>query len=49
MNYGNGRPFINVMGRLKALFIDKSITSIHLSLSHEREFGVACVILETSP
>jgi holo-[acyl-carrier protein] synthase len=46
-NYGSGRPFITVMGRLKSFFIEKSIASAHLSLSHEREFGVACVVLET--
>lgn len=49
MNYGNGRPFITVTGKLKAFFSDKSITAIHLSLSHEKEFGIACVVLESAP
>ena len=46
MNYGSGRPFINVKGKLEAFFKEKSISSAHLSLSHEHEYGVACVVLE---
>ncbi len=46
MNYGSGRPFIKVRGRLMTFFEERSIISAHLSLSHEREYGVACVIVE---
>ena len=46
INYGNGKPSIKVAGRLKEFFDEKGIHSAHLSLSHEKEFGVACVILE---
>jgi len=46
MNYGSGRPFIKVKGRLESFFNEKSIRSAHLSLSHEHEYGVACVVLE---
>jgi holo-[acyl-carrier protein] synthase len=46
MNYGSGRPFIKVKGRLESFFEEKSIRSAHLSLSHEHEYGVACVVLE---
>lgn len=46
MNYGSGRPFIKVKGRLESFFAEKSIRTAHLSLSHEHEYGVACVVLE---
>ena len=46
MNYGSGRPFIKVKGRLESFFEEKAIRSAHLSLSHEHEYGVACVVLE---
>ncbi len=46
MNYGNGRPFIKLRGELETFFRDKSIKNAHLSLSHEHEYGVACVVLE---
>jgi holo-[acyl-carrier protein] synthase len=46
MNDKNGRPSIKVSGRLEKFFKEKSIKRCHLSLSHEREFGIACVVLE---
>jgi holo-[acyl-carrier protein] synthase len=46
MNCADGRPALNVAGRLKSFFEEKAIRRTHLSLSHEREFGVACVVLE---
>jgi holo-[acyl-carrier protein] synthase len=46
VNFGSGRPFIKVKGHLESFFKKKSIEHMHLSLSHEREFGVACVVLE---
>lgn len=44
---GNGAPVIRVKGRLLDLFRERSIKSSHVSLSHEREYGVACVVVET--
>jgi len=41
-----GRPSIKVKGTLESFFQENAITRCHLSLSHEREFGVACVVLE---
>lgn len=41
-----GRPSIKVKGTLERFFQENTITKCHLSLSHEREFGVACVVLE---
>lgn len=46
VNNEKGRPSIQVKGRLEDFFKDKAITRCHLSLSHEKEYGVAYVILE---
>ncbi len=46
INRAGGQPFIEVKGRLKTFFDDKSIRHVHLSMSHEHEFGVACVVVE---
>jgi holo-[acyl-carrier protein] synthase len=42
-----GRPLLRVNGRLEEFFKDKGIRTSHLSLSHEKEFGIAIVVLET--
>lgn len=41
-----GKPYIKLYGEVKKYFIEKNINRIHLSLSHEREFGIAYVVLE---
>ena len=46
LNQEGGRPFINVTGRLKTFFDKNTIRCAHVSLSHEQEYGVACVVLE---
>jgi holo-[acyl-carrier protein] synthase len=46
INVENGKPFLKVNGRLEDFFKEKLIEKAHLSLSHEHEYGVACVILE---
>lgn len=46
MNYGSGRPFLKLNGNLKDFFAKKSLRTAHLSLSHEREYGIACVVIE---
>ena len=46
LNSKNGRPLIKVSGRLEKFFDEKAIRNCHLSLSHEKEYGVACVVLE---
>ncbi|UCG77537.1 MAG: holo-ACP synthase [Nitrospirota bacterium] len=43
---GSGRPNIKVYGKVKEFIEDKNIRNIHLSLSHEKEFGVATAVLE---
>ncbi len=46
LNQENGRPFINISGRLRTFFEENAIKCSHVSLSHEQEYGVACVVLE---
>jgi holo-[acyl-carrier protein] synthase len=46
MNSPRGRPVLKVGGKLSTFFEEKAIRRTHLSLSHEREFGVACVVVE---
>ncbi len=46
MNFENGRPAIKAIGKLEKFFKKKSIKYCHLSLSHEKEYGIACVVLE---
>lgn len=46
MNMDSGKPLIKVNGKLKDFFSAKSIKHAHLSLSHEHDYGVACVVLE---
>ncbi len=46
INSDTGKPSIIINGKLKAFFDEKGIKHCHLSLSHEREYGVAYVVLE---
>jgi len=46
MNNEKGRPSIHVKGKLEVFFQDRAIRHCHVSLSHEKEFAVACVVLE---
>lgn len=41
-----GVPILLLKGRAKAVFESLEATSLHLSLSHEREYAVAVVIIE---
>jgi len=45
-NQGNGRPLLELHGRTGELLKQKEIQAVHLSLSHEKEYGVACVVIE---
>lgn len=48
VNVETGKPLLKVKGRLEDFFKEKLIKRVHLSLSHEHEYGVACVVLEQS-
>lgn len=47
INTEGGKPFLKVNGRLKDFLKERSIKKVHLSLSHEHEYGVACIVLES--
>ncbi len=46
LNNENGKPSIKLYGELDKFFKDRAIKTCHLSLSHEKEFGIASVVLE---
>lgn len=48
VNAETGKPLLRVKGKLENVLKEKLIKKAHLSLSHEHEYGVACVILEQS-
>jgi len=41
----NGRPRLHLRGKAKES-MEQMKGSVHVSLSHEREYGVACVVIE---
>ena len=45
-NNGKGRPFLIIQGELEDFFSENNIKHSHLSLSHEKEYAVASVVLE---
>jgi len=46
VNAETGKPLLRIVGKLETVLREKYIKRVHLSLSHEREYGVACVVLE---
>jgi holo-[acyl-carrier protein] synthase len=46
INTGTGKPVLKINNNLQDFFTSKQIKTAHLSLSHEHDYGVACVILE---
>ncbi len=46
LNDAHGKPALLAHGELANAFRRNSIRHAHLSLSHEKEYGVACVVLE---
>ncbi len=46
VNNARGKPGLKTGGRLAGILQEASIARSHLSLSHEKEFAVAVVILE---
>jgi len=45
-NADTGKPILKMSNKLQDFLASKQIKSAHLSLSHEHDYGVACVILE---
>jgi holo-[acyl-carrier protein] synthase len=46
VNLETGMPVMEVKGGLERFLKEHGISRVHLSLTHEKEYGVACVILE---
>jgi len=46
VNDDRGNPAIQPRGALKAFFRERAVSQAHLSLSHEKEYGIAFVVLE---
>lgn len=46
LNREDGSPFVNCRGELERVLSSKGIGKLHLSLSHEREYGIAFVLAE---
>jgi holo-[acyl-carrier protein] synthase len=46
VNSDSGKPFLCLSSRLEDFTRINFIKKAHLSISHEHEYGVACVILE---
>ena len=46
VNDPSGRPQIEVHNQAKGIFTDRKIKAAFVSISHEREYGVAQVVLE---
>lgn len=42
----DGKPRLRAGGRLKTIFEEKGVLRAHLSLSHDRDYAAACVVLE---
>lgn len=42
----DGRPMINLSGKVKDLAEEKKISRVHLMLSHDGDYGIANVVLE---
>jgi holo-[acyl-carrier protein] synthase len=46
INSDSGKPLLHLSNRLEYFIKINFIKKAHLSISHEHEYGVACVILE---
>lgn len=45
-NNEHGKPAMKVSGKLEKFFKDNSLKKAHLSLSHEKDYGIALVVME---
>ncbi len=46
VNDPSGRPLLEVHNQAKGFFADRNIKAAFVSISHERDYGVAQVVLE---
>ena len=45
LNDDTGKPYINLYNQAEIIFKNKRLLNIFLSISHENEYAVACVII----
>jgi holo-[acyl-carrier protein] synthase len=45
-NQHTGKPLMEIRGRTGELLKQKSIQKVHVSLSHEKDYSIACVVIE---
>lgn len=45
-NLDSGKPYIYLYGKMKQFFSEKQIHTINLSLSHEKDYAVAMIVVE---
>ena len=46
VNQEHGRPVLHLRGRVEGLFRDRGLCGPLLSLSHEKDYGIAFVVVE---
>lgn len=46
LNDPHGKPAVRTSWKLEGFFRENSLRTPHVSLSHERDYGIACVVLE---
>jgi holo-[acyl-carrier protein] synthase len=46
LNANTGKPFLKLGGKVGDFLDANGIRTAHLSLSHEHDYGIACVVLE---
>ena len=44
--YENGKPYINLYGELKKIADKENIKNIEISLSHDDDYAIACVVID---
>jgi len=47
VHYTTGQPYLIVSGHLELLFQQKGVNHTHLSISDEKHYAIATVILES--
>lgn len=47
VNNSLGKPCLNVHGHVAELLAGREVSGIHLSITHEREYALACAVLES--
>ncbi len=46
LNGPHGKPFLKTSGKLEGFFRGNFLRPPHVSLSHEKDYGIACVLIE---